>query len=287
MLGYVTIEKGELKVSEFEKYNGYYCGICKSIGKRLGQIPRLALSYDSVFLAVLKGALTDEKEILSHEHCIVHHIDKKPIVRDSSAVDYAADMMVILAYHKFLDDWKDERNAVSFAGKSSFFSAYKKVKKLYPQTCKAIEEALNKLSELEKEKSPSIDKTCDAFADVMEVLFEGISKEEETRRVLAVLGRNLGKWIYLVDAVDDLEKDKSGTSYNPLKYRFPESDNKTIGDGVSILIYHYLAQIADAYDLLPVRKNKGIIENIIFIGLRKQTENVLKKGTGKNEREPI
>ena len=109
MLGYVTIEKNELKVREFDMYQAYYCGICKSIGRRFGQLPRMVLSYDSVFLALVLAGLSEETDIVLQEHCITHHIKKKPVVFGNEALDYAADVMVILAYHKFLDDWKDER----------------------------------------------------------------------------------------------------------------------------------------------------------------------------------
>ena len=92
MLGYVTIEKGELKVREYDVYQGYYCGICKSIGRRLGQVPRLALSYDAAFLALLLDSLTQNEIQLYYEHCIIHPIQKRPTLKENDAIDYAADM---------------------------------------------------------------------------------------------------------------------------------------------------------------------------------------------------
>lgn len=283
MFGYVTVEKGELKVNEFEKYNGYYCGICKSVGRRLGQIPRLALSYDSVFLALLMSGLNEEDERLEYQHCIVHHITKKPVIINQSAVDYAADMMVILAYHKFLDDWNDERSIDGFAGKTFFWQSYKKVKKIYPIVCEKVEAALSKLSLLEKEKSGNLDSVTDAFADVMEALFEGMDLEADSRRILTNLGRNLGKWIYLIDAVDDFDDDLTNEEYNPLINRFEKKDRDYIASVSEPILYHYMGEISNAYDLLPIKRNSGILENIIFMGLRKRTDSVLKKGTEKDE----
>ncbi|MCF0120394.1 MAG: hypothetical protein HUJ65_02040, partial [Oscillospiraceae bacterium] len=103
MLGYVKIDKGELKVREYEQYTGYYCGVCKSIGRRYGQLPRMVLSYDAAFLAIVLSALEESPDELSQEHCIAHWIQKKPVIRNA-AVDYAADVMLILAWYKLEDD---------------------------------------------------------------------------------------------------------------------------------------------------------------------------------------
>ena len=98
MLGYVRIDKGELKVREYEIYTGYYCGVCKSIGARYGQLPRMTLSYDAAFLAVLLASFDDAPDIPVPEHCIGHHIKKKTVIRNE-AVDFAADVMLILAWY--------------------------------------------------------------------------------------------------------------------------------------------------------------------------------------------
>ena len=286
MLGYVTIEKGELKVREYDVYNGYYCGICKSIGRRLGQTPRLALSYDSVFLALVLGGLCDKTDRIEMQHCIVHHLAKKPVALDDSAIDYAADVMVILAYHKFLDDWNDDRSAKGFAGKTAFALSYRKVRDIHPLICEKVEEGLLKLSRLEGETSGSLDETCDAFADIMEALFTGYDDEhqsEATKRILRLMGRQLGKWIYLVDAVDDLEEDIEKDRYNPLRFRYKDLSAEEIYERVEPILYNYLEEMASALDLLDIKKNKGIIDNIVFMGLRRRTENVLKKGTEENE----
>lgn len=277
MLGYVTIYKGEMKVWEYEMYQGYYCGICKSIGRRYGQIPRMTLSYDAVFLALIIAGLNEDEDIVKQEHCITHHIKKNPVVYGNSAIDYAADMMVILAYHKLLDDWKDDKDIKAFGGKTMLRGAYRKLKAKYPPACESIETSLEKLSQLEKEKSGSLDAVSEAFADIMEILFTGYHNDDKVKRMLKEVGRNLGKWIYVIDAFDDLEKDKKGGAYNPLIYRRNEAL------GVENLLYEYLAATANAYDLLSIRKNKGILDNIIFMGLRSRTDLIARKGNEINE----
>lgn len=272
MLGYVTIEKGQLKVWEYDVYQGYYCGICKSIARRFGQIPRMVLSYDCVFLAVLLAGLTEERDVIKPEHCIIHPIEKKPAARGNCAIDYAADVMIILAYHKFLDDWKDDKNPAAFAGKTALLPAYRKLRGIYPVLCQEIENALHRLSLLEAEKSGSLDQSAEAFADIMAALFAGYGGDEAVgsrKRILQQLGRGLGRWIYVIDALDDYEKDEKDGSYNPLIYR------KNHLEGIDDLLYNYLAEISNAYDLLTMKKYGGIVENIIFMGIRRRTDLIL------------
>ncbi|WP_148491443.1 DUF5685 family protein [Emergencia sp.] len=273
----MTIEKNELKVREFDMYQAYYCGICKSIGRRFGQLPRMTLSYDSVFLALVLAGLSEETDIVLQEHCITHHIKKKPVVFGNEALDYAADVMVILAYHKFLDDWKDEQSKVGLLGKSALSGAYGKLQKMHPEICHKVEHSLTDLSELERENSGKLDLVADTFADIMETLFIGYDPAAGSAQVLGQLGRHLGKWIYTIDALDDYEKDIEAGHYNPLIFR----ENKL--EGIGDLLYNYLAEASNAYDLLQIKKNKGIIDNIIFMGLRVRTDVILRERTELNE----
>ncbi|MEF9922291.1 MAG: DUF5685 family protein [Anaerovoracaceae bacterium] len=289
MLGYVTVEKSELKIREYEIYSAYYCGVCKSIGKRLGQLPRFTLSYDAAFLALLLSGLENQGETLERQHCIVHPVMKKTIVLDNKAVDYAADVMVILAYHKFLDDINDDNSLIGHGGKLAFGRQYRKLVKEYPALCEEIGVALEKLMELEKEKCNNLDKIGENFAIIMERIFANgpFPKGEEVP--LAVIGKHLGKWIYLIDATDDLETDIKSGAYNPLIYRFEYDGKKEsagefwdrIKEQVEFSLFQYLAQMSNAYDLLGVKKNQGIIENIVFMGLRRRTETILEKGITK------
>lgn len=282
MLGYVTIAKGEMKIKEYEVYQAYYCGICKAIGKRCGQLPRLHLSYDSVFLAMILAGLEEGTDEIQSQHCIAHPIKKKPVVLNQRAVHYAADVMVLLAYHKFLDDWKDEKSPLGLAGKTALSGAYRKLAGRYPEICERVEKGLTALSVLEAEKNGSLDLTSNAFADVMEPLFTGYDgagqgDDAGVQRILGQLGRGLGRWIYIMDALDDYEKDREKGSYNPLLYR------KNSLEGIGDLLYHNLADMMNAYDLLNMKKHESIIENIIFMGLRQRTDAILKERERDNE----
>lgn len=270
MLGYVKPNREELKTREWDLYQGYYCGICKSIGRRLGQGGRLVLSYDAVFLAMILAALSGKKERIAPEHCIVHPIDRKPTVRGVPEIDYAADMMIILAYHKCLDDWDDERSLKGLGGKALLERAYRKLKGRYPAVCREVEESIDSLRQLEREKSACLDAAMKTSALATRSVFTHyFGGDGPVDRILGELGENLGAWVYLIDALDDLKEDEEKDRYNPLRYR-PEGTKH-----LSPVLYHLLANINSSVDLLDIKKNSGIISNIVLLGMRAQTDLVL------------
>ena len=293
MTGYVIADKPEMKVREYELYNAYYCGVCKSIADRYGQIPRLLLSYDSAFAAVLLAGLSEEKEKICSEHCIIHPVKKKFIIREEPAVDYAADILLILAYAKLEDDIRDEGKVSARSLHLLLKGAFRKLQAAYPKMCREISALLEELSGLEKEKSDSLDRTCELFGKVMAVTFSSWQGGDAEKPVLEKMGDALGRWMYLVDAWDDIGENIRDGNYNPLIYRFgfdPSAESETafrerILERVRFLLYHYLGEMSKAYDLLTMRKNKGITDNVVYFGLHRKTEEVLKKGTAEKENE--
>ena len=289
MLGYVKVFKPELKVREYEVYCGYYCGVCKSIGARYGQLPRMALSYDAAFLALLLESINDIHDAPTQEHCIAHPIIKKKTIIRNSAIDYAADVMLILAWYKLLDDAKDEGKLYAKSTKVFLKRLYKKLSKKHPDLCKAISMYLAELSALENDKCPSIDMAAEAFSKIMEVIFlEGIkavnkSVDEDTCSLYGTIGYHMGKWIYLIDAVDDIEENIETGAYNPLIYRFnfnaatesAKQFKNRIEEDLKFNLYHYLAMISNCLGALDIKKNKGIIENVIYFGLNRKTEEII------------
>ena len=270
MLGYVTVNRNVLSEEDLRVYRGYYCGVCKSMS-RYGQFPRFALSYDSAFLAIVLGSLDDKPEEIMDEHCIIHHIKKNPAVKNSSAVDYAADMLLILAYYNLLDDKNDEHKLRGFAGELALRRAYQKLEKKYPKVCKDIKESLSELQEIEKNKSGNLDIASSAFGKTLSAVFCGYLEDERENRILAELAENLGRWIYVMDAIDDFDDDIKTNSYNPLIYREEGKDN------LEDTLYNHLGRVFMAVDMLDIRKNKGIIDNVILFGLRGRTDSMLNK----------
>lgn len=300
MLGYVVCDKGELKVREYEIYQGYYCGVCKYIGREYGQLPRMVLSYDAAFLALLLACVNDEKDHITSEHCIVHHIKYQSVAHDP-AIEYAGDLMLILAWFKLMDDAADEGKVYAKATRALFRRKYEKLKKKHPRLCSGIESNLKDLSKLEMEKCSSLDRAAEAFARIMQVIFsQGILTLYEEKdpalaslhKTFADIGYHMGKWVYLIDAVDDIEKDLKSGAYNPLLYRFaydeekedPQKFRERIDEALRFNLYHYLAVIGESLGTLDIVKNSGIIENVIYFGLNRKTDDILKRKSESKEK---
>jgi hypothetical protein len=293
MLGYITPDKPELKIKEYEVYGGYYCGICKSIGRRYGQIPRLVLSYDSVFLALILAGINPNQDHIKVERCIVHPMKKRSIVYDNPEIDYAADILLLLAYFKMKDDYQDEKKKKAAVGAILLRRVFKSLSASKKEKCRIVKDKLEELSALEKEKCPSIDRSAEPFAKLMEEVFD-TGDQEDLRQVYRRIGYHIGKWIYLVDAFDDIEDNDKNNAYNPLICQFgylPEKETaeefrNRIRERVERNLLLYLAEIAKSCEQLNFEKNKGLIENIIYFGLMRKTEEILQKGN-KKDAEPV
>lgn len=287
MFGYILPEKPELKVREYELFRAYYCGVCKSIGKRFGQLPRLTLNYDSAFLAVLLSCLSEEKLEVRRERCIAHPLKKRMAIKNNRIIDYASDINVILAYYKMQDNWKDERSMVSAAGMLLLKSAFEKIEREHAKMCVIIKDRLKELSDLEKQKCDSVDMAAEPFAKLMEEItaYEPFCSDKNTEKVLRWIGYNIGRWIYILDAYDDIEKDINKKAYNPFIHQYKYSGGEIaefrskIKPGAEFNLTYSLSQIAKGFELLQKKSDAAIADNIIYMGMLRKTENILNAGS--------
>lgn len=286
MFGYILPEKPEMKIKEYELFRAYYCGVCKSIGRRYGQLKRLLLNYDSTFLAVLLAAVAGEIPDVKKERCIAHPVVKRHIAGKSAIIDYASDIDILLAYYNLDDKRRDDGSIPAGTAMLLLKRAHGKLKKKYPEKCDIIESRLAELHQLESEGCASMDRAAEPFARLMEEVtaYGPLCETEKSDKALRWIGYNLGKWIYLLDAFDDLEKDIRDKSYNPLikQYKYEDEDiiefKSRIRERVEFNLTYSLNQIAAAYELLEVKSNRGILENIIYMGCLRKTENILGMG---------
>lgn len=270
MFGYVTAHKDLLRVCDYNIFRGYYCGLCKTLGKRFNQMTRMGLSYDMTFLAVLVSSLSDEEITLKQEPCVAHPFSKRPVLKQDEGISYSADMSVLLTYYKLKDDWEDERSLKSFARLFYFFPMKKTVKQ-YPRQAKAIIEQLAALHKLERENCNKPDAVADCFGKLLAEIFD----KDGTNRPLAMLGYHIGRLIYLTDAFCDLEDDKKKGTYNPFLSLYGNTVTKeTVVSQLIPSLTYTLSEIACAYELLDIKKNKELLDNFIYLGLRKNVESL-------------
>jgi len=288
MFGYIIPEKQELRIREYEIFRSYYCAVCKSIGKRHGIFQRMSLSYDATFLALLISSLSGEPGKVKRERCIIHPFRKRNVfIADTMAIDYASDMNVILTYYNLLDKANDEKSVLPKGAALLFRKAAEKIRMEYPEKCGIIEKNLNDLLKIEMAGCPSMDEAAEPFAGLMEevLLFPG-SENGKNAEILRWIGYNLGKWIYIIDAYDDLEKDFRKNSYNPLICSYNGNNKGSVAEykdyfreRVAFNLTYTLSEIAKAFELLDIKKNKPIIENIIYLGMLRKTEQILEIGS--------
>lgn len=289
MFGYVTPLKPELKIREFNQFRGYYCGLCLSIKKQFGNLPRMSLNYDMTFLALLLDGLIEEREKAELLRCFVHPAKKKPTIIDNPAVDYAANMNVSLFYYKLLDDVNDEK---SLKSKTSilFLSPYqKKFSSKINVINEKIEGFLKDLSSLEKNLSfESLDDICHPFAELVGtilMMYPNSFKNDsfDLREDLYSFGYALGKWIYLIDALDDLEEDLKEKKFNPINILFNEENLsydeliEKIKDRLEFNIINCACTCREYFYKLPLNRNNDIIKNIIELGMMDRYVKIINK----------
>ena len=282
MFGYIMPEKSELKIKEYELFRGYYCGLCKSMGRSFGTFSRFALNYDSVFLGLLLSSIHNEVPVLKKEICIANPLRKKWIVKESSSIDFAADINVLLTYYKLRDNIRDEGSLLSRLGQLAFKRGYKNSVSRNKELDGIIAASINSQVQLEEQNCSSVDKAAEPFAHMLsQLIAAGYRREDQSvPRILGWVGYNLGKWIYIIDAFDDIGKDVTSGSYNPLlsRYKYKNQDIEAfkadIAEEVRENLLQALSQIVSSMELLKLN-NKGLIDNIVYEGLYGKTERIL------------
>lgn len=284
MFGYVKTDTPNMYVRDTVLYRSIYCGLCKSIGCTCGQRARLALSYDLAFLSVLAHNLADEDIKIEKQRCVIHWFTKKPIATPTELSKRIACLNVILAYHKCNDDVIDSKKG---RVKRSFFKkAYKKAKKAEPQFNEIVAKRYQDLLKLEKSKTESIDIAADPFGVMMQEILKELLYEKCDEKV-EELAYNLGKWIYLIDALDDFDKDKKKKSFNVFVNAYPNIKDKAElmkekEVEIKFIFGSVLNVISEVAKELNYKFNHDLTDNILMLGLKAQTTRIMENKKCKN-----
>lgn len=286
MFGYVRPCNAELKVWESDYFKAVYCGLCRTLSKRYGCLSRNLLQYDFVFLALL----LDEHTVCPRaRRCPVHPVKGCRVSQRSAALDASADATVLMAYYKLEDAVRDGGFLKSIAFRLLLLwikPKYKKAALRLPETDKAAKEELEELFRLERAREASIDAPADTFARILSAMAETAGGQD--RRQLESLLYHVGRWIYIVDAADDLPRDFKSGGYNPLVERFGLTEG-AVGPEVKAELQTTLAFSRSsallALRLLDANKNRAVLENILVLGLTAVEERVFKAPGTKEKNE--
>lgn len=277
MFGYVRINKMDLTFREFDYYKGYYCGLCKYLKENHGEVSRLSLNYDITFLIVILTALYKLDSDITYERCIANPLKKKMRIVNE-ITEYAASMNILLSYYKLEDNLYDDNGIKDKLAYELYKGKLKKAYEKYPQKAEYIKQQLGNLRELEKQESKSIDKVSNTFGNLMGEIF--VYKKDEYEQNLRNIGFNLGKYIYILDAYEDLEEDNKKGRYNPFIDYIDKKEE--LKNKVDMLISMSLGMATKNIEQLNLEFNKSIIDNIIYSGVYLRYKSILEKGCESN-----
>ena len=271
MFGYITPFMPELRVRDKELYQAYYCGLCRALGK-YGLTSRLTLTYDATFAAVLLSAVTGAEPHFSLRGCAAHPVRGRiPTVDPDEVSDFCAGVCVLLAKYKLLDDAGDGR-PIRKAAIPVINRGIKRAEKKYPEAASVLKDGLFRLSEIESAAEPDADRAPMLFGELLGKLLSSYpGLDAESKPLLYELGRQLGGYIYAADAWDDREEDKKRKCYNMFVLTGKDEDR----DLCAAMLDMYINSAVLAYDLLDLKQNKPLLDNIMYMGLGCRASEVL------------
>ena len=280
MFGYINADLKQLSEDDKKIYQQFYCGLCHQLGQEAGFKGQLLLNYDLCFLAILLQSLYEPELSQDTHRCIIHPIKVKNFY-NSEAIRYAADMDIILSYHSLMDNYKDDNSKISKLAADSLSKDYNRIKDKYPKQTAAVEKYIAQLSAAEKAQETNIDKVSSYTGEMLGTLMNW--KDDNWSCTLHCMGFHMGKFIYIIDAYEDLKKDEKKGNYNPLSYMKKESP-KEFETFVRINLTSLMAECAKSFERLPIVENADILRNIIYTGVWTKYEYLqIKKNTPKEK----
>ncbi len=263
MFGYIVVNEDELKIKDHKKYRAYYCGLCSALKDRFKAAGQLTLSYDMTFLVILLSGLYEPATEELTERCVPHPATKHRVLRNEFS-DYVAGMNILLSYYKCKDDWDDEKKVTSLAAMKGLEKAMSLVRSQFPDKSLFIERKLREIRACEKRKETNLDIPAGLFGEIMAEIFTRF--RDEWHNDLWQTGFYLGKFIYLLDAFDDMEEDRKTGNYNVFLLR-EASENQDYNLNVEEILTMMISECCRAFERLPIIENLDILRNILYSGL--------------------
>ena len=277
MFGYVKVFKPQLRICEYEAYKSVYCTLCRTLGRMYGPLSHFILSYDYTFVAMLHMAQNGCEPEFASGRCPFNPLKKCGKCKDGiESFEFAASLSAIMFYYKCVDSIKDS----GFFGKTAwgfarllFAAAHKKAARLFPEIEKTVSKYMERQFEVEREQNVSVDLAADPSAAAMSEILSQFARNGSQRKALADFGYYAGRWIYLIDASDDLDKDIRKASFNPLINAYSldsSSDEMDVAEArikANESLNMTLARAMTSYELLELGGFKPIMDNVLQLGM--------------------
>lgn len=270
MFGYIRPAKERLNAHDEELFQAVYCGLCHELGRKYGFSARFVLNFDFTFLAILLSEAG--APACTSCRCIAHPCKACCVMAHTASLEVAADHSIVLAWWQLRDHIKDHGLLKSLPYRlAALFlrSAYRKASRCVPEFDASVQRHLSDLAAREREHCASLDQAAEPFAALMADI-AAVAPDELHRRVMAEIFYHLGRWIYLVDAADDLKKDFEAGYYNPLRYRYGLTDgtlDEKTQQEVALSLDLSVHRMASAYALLERGVWSNILDSIFYESL--------------------
>ena len=261
MFGYVIINRDALSEAEFTRFRAHYCGLCHQLYTQYGLSGCATLSYDLTFLQLLLASLYEPEEENRSERCLLHPYKQHECV-NTPVNQYAADMNVAMTWHKCRDNWADDKSVLSLAEKKLLDKAYLQVEARYPQKCAFVADCIDQLSQVEKSGDTQIDRPTNLTGQIFGEMFA--YKDDMWCETLRSMGEALGRFVYLMDAYDDLPGDLKKHRYNPLVALHERVDYEPF---MERLLTMTIAECTAEFEKLPLVQDINILRNILYSGV--------------------
>lgn len=276
MFGYVIPDKNNMYIKDFNVFQAYYCGLCKALAKTGSEISRLCTNYDVTFYNVLLHSLAKQEVRFERKLC-AYNGKKKVIVTPDEMSLKMADIAVLLVYYNAEDDVTDGKKS-RIAVKWALYSRKRRAAKRLPKIDALMKDSFARLNALEKDKCDSIDRVADCFATLMRDITRELIKTDEN---IDVFMYNLGRLVYLMDAVDDVQKDTEKHRYNPLLLNYGECKDKAEylknnEEELSFLLRSTYNKMVGCYNAMDIVLFEGVLSNTVYLGIKMQMERLLK-----------
>lgn len=279
MFGYIMINKAEMKFREYDIYHAYYCGICRDLKRKYGAAGQFSLSYDMTFLAMLLTGLYEPETESGSCRCAVHPLESHA-VRNNIFTEYAADMNALFACYKCQDDWKDEKKLHRLIYGRILEGKTKHLREVYGEKLRKISCLMQDFAAAEQREGEEsrIDTMAGMFGSVMAEVVA--VREDEWAKDLRRFGFFLGKFIYLMDAYEDVEADLRKGTPNPLKRRYGSPDFE---EECRTILLMMMSECCSAFELLPILDHVEILRNVLYSGVWCRYESIHEKRRQKGQ----
>lgn len=292
MFGYVIVDKPSMRIREYDYYRAAYCGLCHSMGKCTGCLSRITLSYDMTFFALMREAIAETHTEFEKKRCIRHPFRARQVVKYNGELEFSAVASGILTTKKINDNINDEKGMKRLSAKVCrvlFGKMRRRSCAFSPEIDAFVAEQLELLKKVELEKTKSVDIPADIFGNIMSGLL-AYGFEGEKKLIADKIGYRIGRWVYMVDAIDDYASDRKSGSYNPFVELYGGADfDEDNLISITYMLEGELASADAAFDLLDTDgdvNRREILKNILCLGMPKSAKKILygRNGEKKNER---